>query len=96
MADFTLKKRKDFTFALESDPKKTYTIPAASNLGFEEAQMMANFADGKTIVEQGERIKGFILKHVPELAEKGLCDMEYYEILNAYIEFGKKENLGES
>ena len=58
--------------------------------------MMANFADGKTIVEQGGRIKEFILKHVPELADKGLCDMEYYEILNAYIEFGKKENLGES
>lgn len=97
MANFILRKREDFTFALEDAPDVIYTLPAASNLGFEEAQLMANFGDESTIVKQGEMVKTFILKHAPELEKKNLGDMEYYAILNAYIEHNQKQKtMGES
>jgi hypothetical protein len=98
MANFTLRKHEDFTFVLEDDPKTVYTLPAASNLGFKEAQLMANFGDETTIEKQGELVKEFILKYAPELEDKGLGDMEYYAILNAYIEHNQnqKKGLGES
>ena len=95
-APFILTKRNDFQFVLEDDKKKIYTLPAASNLGFEEAQLMKNFGNEDTIPKQGEMVKEFILKYCPELEEKNLHDMEYYGILNAYIEFGQQENMGES
>ena len=96
MADFTLKSRKGFTFALEDEPEKTYSLPALSKLSFEEAQLMTKLGDEKTIVKQGELIKKFILAHVPELADKGLEDMEYYAIFDAYGTSEGKERLGES
>ena len=47
MADFTLKKRKDFVFALEEDPEKTYTLPALKSLSFEDAGTMTKIDDEK-------------------------------------------------
>lgn len=96
MADFVLKKRKDFVFALEDDPEKLYHLPALRSLSFEDAQAMTKIDDEKSIVKKGNLIRGFILKYAPELADKGISDMEYFEIFNAYgLDAGRSE-LGES
>ena len=97
MADvFTLKKRQRFQFALEEDPSKVYSLPPLSSLSFEDAQLMAKLGDETTIVKQGEKIKKFILGKCPELDGKGLEDLEFYEILNAYAMSEGKDKLGES
>ena len=95
-AAFTLKKRKDWSFALEDDPEKTYTLPALKSLSFEDAQLMTKIDDEKSIVKKGNLIKEFILKYAPELKGKTLGDMEFFEIFIAYgLNEGKAE-LGES
>jgi len=96
MADFTLKKRKDFTFALEDNPEETYTLPALKSLSFEDAQTMTKIDDEKNIVKKGNLIRGFILKYAPELADKGISDMEFFEIFNAYGLAAGRSELGES
>jgi hypothetical protein len=93
---FTLKKRKDWSFALEDDPKKVYTLPALSGLSYAEADRMKQIGSMTEISEQGPLIKEFILSYAPELADKGLGDMEFYEIFNAYGLSEGKEKLGES
>lgn len=96
MATFTLKKKVDFEFALEEEPKKVYRIPNVSKLSFAEAQLMASFGDQDTIVKQGTMVKDFILKYAPELKDKDLGDMEYYAIFGAYIKQAQDDGLGES
>ena len=93
---FTLKKRQRFQFALEDDPDKVYSLPPLSSLSFEDAQLMSQLGDETTIITQGEKIKNFILSKCPELKNKGLEDMEYYEIFNAYGLSEGKGKLGES
>ena len=95
-AAFTLKKRKDWSFALEDEPKKIYTLPALSGLSYEEAERMKKIGSIDNITEQGPLIKEFILSYAPELEEKDLGDMEYYEIFNAYGLSEGREKLGES
>lgn len=95
-AAFTLKKRRDWSFALEDDPKKVYTLPALSGLSYAEADRMKQIGSMTEISEQGPLIKEFILSYAPELADKGLGDMEFYEIFNAYGLSEGKEKLGES
>jgi hypothetical protein len=96
MTDFTLKKRRDFVFALEENPDKTYTIPALKSLSFEEAQAMTKIDAEDDIVKKGELIKAFILRHAPELEDLNLGGMEYFEIFNAYgLNEGNRE-MGES
>ncbi len=95
-AAFTLKKRKDWSFALEDEPKKIYTLPALSGLSYEEADRMKKIGELTEISEQGPMIKEFILRYAPELADKNLGDMEYYEIFNAYGMSEGREKLGES
>ena len=96
MADFTLKKRKAFVFALEDDPEVSYTLPALKSLSFEDAQTMTKIDEEKNIVKKGNLIRGFILKYAPELSSTGLGDMEYFEIFNAYGLNEGKGDLGES
>ena len=93
---FTLKKRERFRFALEADPDKIYSLPPLASLSFEDAQLMAKLGDETTIVKQGEKIKKFILAKCPDLEGKGLEDMEFYEIFNAYALSEGNERLGES
>lgn len=95
-AAFTLKKRKDWCFALEDEPKKIYTLPALSGLSYEEAERMKKIGSIDNIIEQGPLIKEFILSYAPELEEKDLGDMEYYEIFNAYGLSEGREKMGES
>lgn len=95
-ATFTLKKRRDWSFALEDDPKKVYTLPALSGLSYQEAEKMKKIGEITDITEQGPLIKEFILSYAPDLADKGLGDMEYYEIFNAYGLSEGREKLGES
>ena len=96
MADFTLKKRKAFVFALEDNPEQTYTLPSLKNLSFEDAQTMTKIDEEKNIVKKGNLIRGFILKYAPALADKNISDMEYFEIFNAYGLNEGREELGES
>ena len=95
-ANFVLKKRKDWSFALADDPEKTYTLPALSGLSYEEAERMKKIGSMTEITEQGPLIKDFILSYAPELAKMDIGDMEYYEIFNAYGISEGKEKLGES
>ena len=95
-ATFTLKKRRDWCFALEDDPKKVYTLPALSGLSYAEAERMKQIGSMTEITEQGPLIKEFILTYAPDLKDKGLGDMEFYEIFNAYGLSEGKEKLGES
>lgn len=95
MADFIVRKRRDFVFAIEDAPDRTFTLPDISNLGFEDAKMMRQISDEKDLVEQGKLIESFLLKFVPELEKLGTSDMEYLEIYNAYgLAMGRKR-LGE-
>ena len=50
-AAFTLKKRKDWSFALEDEPKKIYTLPALSGLSYEEAERMKKIGSVQSITE---------------------------------------------
>ena len=96
MADFIVRKRRDFVFAVEDAPEQTFTLPALSSLDFEDAELLVK-ADAETnIVKRGKIIKNFVLKHVPELKDLGLSGMEYFEIYNAYGLAMGRNNLGES
>lgn len=92
---YTLKKRKVFKFALEDEPDIVYELPPLKSLGYEEAQLMTELSDDTKISEQGPKVKKFILDHCPELADKDVADMEYYEIFNAYA-LSEGNKMGES
>ena len=93
---FTLKRPKNFKFALEDEPEKVYELPPLKSLGYEEAQIMADLGDETKIAKQGPKIRKFILDHCPELENKNIADMEYYEIFNAYAMSEGNARLGES
>lgn len=96
MADFIVRKRRDFVFAVEDAPEQTFTLPALSRLDFEDAKLISQVNEEGDIVQRGELIKGFILKHVPELKKLDLGGMEYFEIFNAYSLAMGRNQLGES
>ena len=74
-ANFTLKKRKDWFFALEDRSDKVFKLPALSGLSYEEAERMKKIGSISEITEQGPLIKEFILTYAPELADKGLGEL---------------------
>lgn len=95
MADFVLSRKKDFTFALDSDGGKVYTLPPITSLPFEDVQLLTKANEETDFVKRGNMIKKFILEYAPELEEIGLGAMEYFDIYNAYgINYGKQ--AGES
>ena len=96
MADFIVRKRRDFVFALEDAQEQTFTLPALSSLGFEEAKLLTQINEETDIVKRGELIQEFILKYAPGLADLGLGGMEYFEIYNAYGLAMGRDKLGES
>lgn len=96
MADFIMRKRRDFVFALEDAPEQTFTLPAMTSLGFEEAKLLTQIGEEKDIVRKGGLVKEFLLKHAPTLKDMGLSDMEYFEIYNAYGLAMGRNKLGES
>lgn len=94
MADFVMKKKKAFTFALEDHPGHTYEIPALSSLSFEDARILTEADKEQDLVQRGKIIREFILKFAPDL--KSLSDMEFFEIYNAYALFVGHAQMGES
>ena len=72
MADFIVRKRRDFVFAVEDAPEKTFTLPAISSLGFEDVKLVTKANEEEDIVKRGKLIQEFILKYAPGLAELGL------------------------
>ena len=96
MADFIVRKRRDFVFAVEDAPDKTFTLPDMSSLGFEDAKLLQQISDEKDIVEQGRLVESFLFKFVPGLKALGLSGMEHIAIYNAYGLAMGKNKLGES
>ena len=96
MADFIVRKRRDFVFAVEDAPDQTFTLPAISSLGFEDVKLVTKANEEEDIVKRGQLIKEFILKYAPGLEDLGLGGMEYFEIYNAYGLAMGKNQLGES
>lgn len=96
MADFIIRKRRDFVFAMEDAPDKTFVIPALSGLSFDDIEQLRQAEAEKDFVKRGELIRDFVLKFVPELEELGTSGMEYLEIYNAYVLAMGRNKLGES
>ena len=92
MANYIVKKKQDFTFAMEENADKVYTLPAIGSLGVDDIVSFQRVSEVKDISEKLKECKSFILRHVPELAESDLGDMEYIGIFTAYA---NAQNLGE-
>ena len=95
MADYIVRKRTGFTFALEG-VDTVYTLPALSRLSFAEAELMRKIDQAEDLEKRGKLVKDFILKHAPELKDADIGDMEYFSIFNSYAMSEGKAKLGES
>lgn len=90
MANFVLKKKSTFTFALEAEPEKVYTIPSYSDIGIDDFTKYF----GNVNLDTSERLKickEFISTYAPEVAEK-VSDVECVMIMGAYV---NQQGLGE-
>ncbi len=96
MADFVMRKRRGFVFAIEDAPEQTFTLPALSSLGFEDAKLLTQINEAEDIIEKGKLVEEFLLKFAPGLKKLGLSGMEMFEIYNAYGLAMGKNQLGES
>ncbi len=92
MADFTLKKKKVFTFSLEGS-KKVYTLPPVAKLPIDQVVVFQKFQDMETL-ETFKAAKEFVVKNCPDLEDADLGDYEYMEIFGAYAK--SQNNMGES
>lgn len=93
MADYIIRKKSGFTFALEGNEEKVYTIPPFRDFGFDDLEAL-NAVQSKGIAEQGKFYKDFLLKIHPELADEKIGDVEYFSIMEAY--FKSQNDTGES
>lgn len=93
MADFTLKKKKVFTFALEGS-KKVYTLPPVTKLPIDQVVKFQKFQDMDTM-DTFSAAKEFVLENCPDLADAEIGDYEYMEIFGAYAKF-QQGGMGES
>lgn len=96
MADFIVRKRRDFVFAVEDAPDKTFALPAMSSLGFDDIKLITKINEEEDIAKRGGIIQDFVLKYAPGLKDLNLSGMEYFEIYNAYGLAMGKNKLGES
>lgn len=96
MADFIVRKRRDFVFAVEDAPDKTFTLPALSSLGFDDVKLITRANEEEDIEKRGALIQAFILEHAPDLKDLDLGAMVYFEIYNAYGLAMGRNKLGES
>jgi len=92
VADFTLKKKKVFTFCLEGS-KKVYSLPPVTKLPIDQVVLFQKFQDMET-VETFKAAREFVLGNCPDLADADISDYEYMEIFGAYAKF--QSNMGES
>ena len=92
MADYVIKKHASFQFAFEGG-EETYELPAAQDLTFDDADFFFAIKD-KSVREQCEGCKEFVLRYNPSLRDKKFSDMEALFLLKAYIASQGKE-LGE-
>lgn len=95
MADFIVRKRRDFVFAIDTAPEQTFTLPDINSFGFEDAKLLTQISEEKDIVNKGKLIEEFLLKFAPALKDMGLSGMEYFEIFNAYGLAMGRNKLGE-
>lgn len=94
MADFVLKKRKDFVFEIDG-AKGQFTLPGRSSLSFDDVALFDRLRRTEAdTTQRGNIIKEFILKYAPGLEELDLADMAYLDIMQAY-EIAQGRALGE-
>jgi len=93
MADFVLKKRKDFVFEVDG-VEGEFTLPGRSALTFDDVALFDRLRSEEDTTMRGSIIKEFILKHAPGLKKLDLADMAYLDIMQAY-EIAQGRALGE-
>ena len=80
MADFILKRNPGFKFSIEGYPEegaeKVFTIPAPSQLSFDDVEKIRKLSETEDIRKHGAAIKGFLLSHCPDLADAIDGEME--------------------
>ena len=100
MADFVLKRNPSFKFQIEGYPEegaeKVFTIPAPSQLSFDDVEKMRKISTTEDIRKHGAAIKDFLLTHCPGLDKAITGDMEYMNIFSAYADATKEPAAGES
>lgn len=100
MADFVLKRNPGFKFQIEGYPEegaeKVFTIPAPSQLSFEDVEKIRKLSETEDIRKHGASIRSFLLAHCPDLADAITGEMEYMNIFNAYAAATGGETAGES
>lgn len=96
MADFIVRKRNDFVFAIEDAPEQTFTLPALSRLDFEDAKTLSQINEESDVVKRGKLVQNFVLKFAPGLKDLGVGGLEFFEIFNAYSLSMGRSQLGES
>ena len=92
MADFTLKKKKVFTFSIEGN-KKVYSLPPVTKLSIDQVVAFQKFQEMDT-VDTFKAAKKFVLENCPEIADAEISDYEYMEIFGAYAKY--QNGMGES
>lgn len=92
MADFTLKKKKDFTFSIEGN-KKVYSLPPITKLPIDQVIVFQKFQEMDT-ADTFKAAKEFVVNNCPEIEDLNLGDYEYMEIFGAYAK--SQSNSGES
>lgn len=95
MADFVLKRKPGFRFKIEGYPEegaeKVFTIPAPSQLSFEDVEKIRKLAETEDVRKHGAAMKSFLLSHCPELEKAINGEMEYMNIFNAYADATKND-----
>lgn len=93
MADFVLKRKKEFEFQIEGN-KETYKLPPFSKLPIDDVEYF-NKLQHVELPEQIEIAKTFLLKYEPDLGKINLGDTEFLQIFGAYAKSQQNE-AGES
>jgi hypothetical protein len=92
-ANFTLPKHVDFTFNIEG-VEGEFTLPAIGTLTTDQAVVIGELQNEKSLAKRHEKIKSFLLGFHPELAEMGLGENDYNIIFGAYIQAQDGQTAG--
>ena len=92
-ANFTLPRHVDFTFNIEGVDGE-FTLPAIGTLTTEQAVVIGELQNEKSLAKRHEKIKSFLLGFHPELAEMGLGENDYNIIFGAYLQAQDGQTAG--
>lgn len=92
-ANFTLPRHVDFTFNIEGVDGE-FTLPAIGTFTTEQAVVIGELQNEKSLAKRHEKIKSFLLGFHPELAEMGLGENDYNIIFGAYLQAQDGQTAG--